>query len=637
MALANETATANLMADLALLVGPGDVITLSGDLGAGKTAAARAMIRYLANDSALEVPSPTFTLAQSYDLPFPIVHADLYRINDSSELEEIGLSPLPEGTLALIEWPERAPDALPEDRIDIAFSHRPALGSTARAAEITGYGKAAAQVARLEGLRKFLGDAGFLDAARERMPGDASTRSYARLIRDDGTSILMNSPRRPDGPAIYDGKSYSAAVHLAEDVRPFVAIDNGLRAHGFSAPAIRHADLDSGFLITEDFGSAGVIEGDPPQPIVERYEAATDMLAELHRKALPETAPLEPQGSYQIPVYDIDAWLVEIGLMLEWYLPDRGAEVSQQRRDEFVTMWRTLLEKPAAAPRTWVMRDFHSPNIIWLGERTGILRVGIIDFQDAVLGPAAYDLVSLLQDARLDVPEQLELTLLTRYIKARRAADGQFDPAGFAELYAIMSAQRNTRLLGTFARLNRRDGKPQYLRHQPRIWTYLNRSLAHPALAAFREWYAANVPPPVALIYLLLATPHLIWNRPCRAGVAQPVFEMGTTAMAAAERRKGDRVVFERGFAAHMMGIDGTWRRDCVMEDVSETGAKLTVEGSVEGLHLKEFFLLLSSTGLAYRRCELAWVNGDQIGVNFLKQGDKKKKAAKRGAEDAEV
>ena len=109
---------------------------------------------------------------------------------------------------------------------------------------------------------------------------------------------------------------------------------------------------------------------------------------------------------------------------------------------------------------------------------------------------------------------------------------------------------------------------------------------------------------------------------------------IGKTAMAGAERRRGDRVVFERGFAAHMMGIDGTWRRDCVMEDVSETGAKLTVEGSVEGLHLKEFFLLLSSTGLAYRRCELAWVNGDQIGVNFLRQGDKKKKA-KRGTEDA--
>src|SRR5712664_4675757 len=157
VALADEAATARLMADLALLIGPGDAITLSGDLGAGKTAAARAMIRYLAGDDGLEVPSPTFTLAQVYDLPpFPLVHADLYRVNDPAELEEIGLSPLPEGTVALIEWPERAGGALPQDRIDIALSHRPVLGSTARAAEITGYGKAAAQVARLRALREFL-------------------------------------------------------------------------------------------------------------------------------------------------------------------------------------------------------------------------------------------------------------------------------------------------------------------------------------------------------------------------------------------------------------------------------------------------------------------------------------------------
>ena len=498
LALVNETATAHLMADLALLIGPGDVITLSGDLGAGKTAAARAMIRYLADDDELEVPSPTFTLAQTYDLPsFPLVHADLYRINDASELEEIGLAPLPEGNVALVEWPERAPDALPADRIDIALSHRPAAGSTARAAEITGYGKSAATVERLRALRAFLEGAGFGEAKRQHMAGDASIRSYARLIRDDGTFILMNSPKRPDGPAVYDGKSYSAAVHLAEDVRPFVAIDNGLRAQSLSAPAIHHADLDAGFLITEDFGTEGVIEGDPPAPIAERYEAATDMLAALHRQLLPHTLPLAPHVSYAIPPFDTEAMLVEIGLMVEWYLPDRGAELSDQRRAQFVGMWRELLDKTlAAAAKTWVMRDFHSPNIIWLGGREGIKRIGILDFQDAVLGPGAYDLVSLLQDARIDVPEQLELTLLSRYIKARRADDGNFDAAGFAGLYAIMSAQRNTRLLGTFARLNRRDGKPQYLRHQPRIWTYLNRSLAHPTLAEFRRWYAANVPPP---------------------------------------------------------------------------------------------------------------------------------------------
>ncbi|HEX2363755.1 MAG TPA: tRNA (adenosine(37)-N6)-threonylcarbamoyltransferase complex ATPase subunit type 1 TsaE [Bradyrhizobium sp.] len=492
VALADEAATAQLMADLALLTVPGDVVTLSGDLGAGKTAAARAMIRYLADDDALEVPSPTFTLAQSYDLPsFPLLHADLYRIGDASELEEIGLSPLPEGTVALIEWPERAGNELPPDRIDIAFDHRPTLGSTARAAEITGYGSGTALVERLKLLRQFLHTSGFIDAGRKRMAGDASTRSYARLIQDDRTFILMNSPKRPDG-----GKLYAAAVHLAEDVKPFFAIDRGLRERGFSAPEIHHSDIEAGFLITEDFGSAPVVEGDPPAPILDRYEAATDVLAALHREPLPEVLPLVPPADYPIPVFDIDAWMVEVGLMLEWYMPDRGVTPGEALRSEFATMWREILQKPAAAARTWVIRDYHSPNLIWLGDREGIARVGIIDFQDAVLGPAAYDVVSLLQDARIDVPEATELALFSRYIKARRAADTTFDAADFAALYAILSAQRNTRLLGTFARLNRRDGKPQYLKHQPRIWAYLNRSLAHPALASLRAWYAANVPPP---------------------------------------------------------------------------------------------------------------------------------------------
>src|SRR5579883_1315573 len=183
--LPNEAATAHLMADLALLVGAGDVITLTGDLGAGKTTAARAMIRYLADDEELEVPSPTFTLVQAYDLPsFPLLHADLYRISDASELEEIGLSPFPDGTVVLIEWPERAGNALPSDRIDIAFSQSSELGADARTAEIAGHGKAATQIERLKTLRQFLEHAGFAEARRRRMAGDASIRSYARLNKD---------------------------------------------------------------------------------------------------------------------------------------------------------------------------------------------------------------------------------------------------------------------------------------------------------------------------------------------------------------------------------------------------------------------------------------------------------------------
>ena len=188
----------------------------------------------------------------------------------------------------------------------------------------------------------------------------------------------MNSPRRPDGPAIYDGKSYSAAVHLAEDVKPFVAIANGLRERGFSAPAIHHADLDAGFLITEDFGSAGFIEGDPP---------ATDRGALSGRDrhaggAASRTIARNPAAGaadhLRHPVFDTDALLVEAGLMLEWYLPDRGVEPTNNLRAEFVMMWRDLLEKAAAQTpaRTWVLRDFHSPNLIWLGERPGYRQSG---------------------------------------------------------------------------------------------------------------------------------------------------------------------------------------------------------------------------------------------------------------------
>lgn len=257
-----------------------------------------------------------------------------------------------------------------------------------------------------------------------------------------------------------------------------------------------NADLDAGFLITEDFGTASFVDGTPPAPMPERYHAAADLLAKLHHDTLPETLPLAPQLDYAIPAFDTDAMLIEIGLMLEWYLPDRDVQLGAPLRAAFVAMWRELLARPVLARRTWMLRDYHSPNLIWLDDHEDIARVGVIDFQDTVLGPPAYDLVSLAQDARIDVPDTLEIALLSRYAKARREADPAFDAAAFVESYAIMSAQRNTRLLGTFARLNRRDGKPQYLKHQPRIWTYLNRSLAHPALADLGAWYEAHVPPP---------------------------------------------------------------------------------------------------------------------------------------------
>ena len=495
VALPNEQATRRLVIDVAAALEPGDLITLSGDLGAGKTMFARTLIRFLAGDEGISVPSPTFTLQQTYELaPFPVVHGDLYRLSGPAELAELGFDDLPQESVVLLEWPDRAAGFLPANRLDIALTLAPQEGPEFRNARVTGYGTFAARIERFNIVRKFLDQAGFSGAERRRIQGDASTRSYERLTVGERRAILMISPRRPDGPPVRGGRPYSAIAHLAEDTKPFVAIANGLRERGFSAPEIYHADFEQGFLVIEDLGSEGIVKGDPPAPIEERYAAAVDVLVDLHGRFLPDAFEISPGVEYHIPRYDMEAFLIEAELLLDWYLPHLSADVSDAAREAFVALWREALEPAMAADPTLVLRDFHSPNLLWLPEREGVERVGLLDFQDALMGPPAYDLASLLQDARVDVPEMVEIAQLGRYARARHQADPNFDAAAFVKTYAALATQRATKILGIFARLHRRDGKPQYLRHMPRVWGYLQRSLEHPALASLKAWYGANVP-----------------------------------------------------------------------------------------------------------------------------------------------
>jgi N-acetylmuramate 1-kinase len=495
--LPNEQATARFAADIACALEPGDLVTLSGDLGAGKTTFARALIRYLAGDDAVEVPSPSFTLLQTYELPrFPLTHADLFRLAGAAELSELGFDDLPENAVVLMEWADRAAGLLPADRLDITFTLNPAQGLEARDVRYTGYGAFAARAARIGRVRAFIDGSGFADAERRRLQGDASTRIFERLTHKDQTMILMNAPPHPDGPPVRDGKPYSAIAHLAESTVPYVAMAAGLRERNLSAPVILHADTAQGFVIMEDLGDERIVAGDPPVPIEARYEAALDALLSLHRRRLPPAMAVEPQLEYRLPRYDMAAFLIEAELLLDWYLVRAKAPAGDAARAAFVALWREALAPAVEAPATWVLRDYHSPNLLWLGDRFDIARIGVLDFQDAMIGPPAYDVASLLQDARVDVPEAMEVALLSRYVRARQALDEGFEAASFAQLYATLAAQRATKILGIFARLDRRDGKPQYLRHIPRLWRYLQRSLAHPALAALQEWYAANVPPP---------------------------------------------------------------------------------------------------------------------------------------------
>lgn len=492
--LENEDAIAGLAADVAALVGPGDLVTLSGGLGAGKTAFARALIRLLSGNPDIEAPSPAFTLMQIYEgLDFPIVHADFYRIEKPRDLLELGFEEACEGALVLVEWAERA-GALDANRLDIELKVDPDKGPSYRAVTLTGAGSFAARLARAKAIHEILGRSGWSGAERIFMQGDASTRSYERLVKAGGASaILMISPPRPDGPPIRYGKSYSSIAKLAEDIRPFIAVDKGLRAHGLSAPEIFAFDLAAGLAIIEDLGSeaftseTGIIE--------DRYAAALAALAHLHRANLSDTLPIDDEEPYRIPVYDVDALSIETELLLDWYVPYIAcAQLASGAKARFINLWRQAVQSVLAVRPTWTLRDYHSPNLIWLTGREDIARVGIIDFQDCVLGHAAYDVVSLLQDARVDVPQEVELKLLAHYARRRRDEDPSFDVEGFVRAYAILGAQRATKILGIFARLDERDQKPQYLVHLPRVENYLAKNLDHPALAELKLWYEENLP-----------------------------------------------------------------------------------------------------------------------------------------------
>lgn len=480
--LADETATNRLGEDIAMILAPGDVLALHGDLGMGKSTLARAIIRALANDLSLEVPSPTFTLVQAYATRVPVQHFDLYRLGSPDELDELGFSEAIREGAAIIEWPERAEDALPRDAVHVRLDEE----GEGRRITISAPDAFIAKLSRSLAIRSFLDKAGYASARRAFLVGDASARAYESIIEDGrDTIILMNAPKRPDGPPIRDGLPYSRIAHLAETVTPFVAIAKALRDEGFAAPQIPAADLDQGLLLVEHLGTQGVLDAEG-KPVPERYIAAAELLAEMHKRSWPQKIEVADGLVHEIPPYDRRAMGIETELVTDWYLPHvAGRQTSEAERQEFAEAWSAAFDIVANAEKSLVLRDYHSPNLIWRADRNGHDRIGLIDFQDAVIGPSAYDVASLAQDARVTISPELEAEIVEAYCEAR----GDFDRAGFEAAYAIMAAQRNSKILGIFVRLNLRDGKPGYMKHLPRIRDYVSRSISHPALASVRAFY----------------------------------------------------------------------------------------------------------------------------------------------------
>lgn len=490
--LPDDAATAAFGEDLALVVRPGDCIALSGDLGAGKTALSRALIRALADEPELEVPSPTFTLVQTYETRIPVSHFDLYRLGDESELEELGLSEALERGIALIEWPDRAGALLPREtiRIDIRHEGEGRRLTVERASE-----RFSDRLTRVIAIRRFLDSRGYGKAERRFLTGDSSFRAYERIRTADGRKfVLMDSPARSNGPPIRDGKPYSQLVHLAENVRPFIAVGRYLRKLGLSAPEIYEIDTDQGILLIEDLGSEGVLD-ENGKPIPERYEEAVRCLADFHRHPVPERLPIIDDTWHVVPRFERETLKFECEVLLDWHIEwRRGRPATEAERAEYLEIWDHLIDQLEDVEKQLVLRDYHSPNLLWLADRQGFDRIGIIDFQDAIIGPSAYDVVSITQDARVTVDRPLKERLLEIYV-AERERQGGFDREKFLRAHAIMSAQRACRLNGLWVRLMKRDSLPDYMRHMPRTLWHLNMAFEHPVNAPLRDWFKkAGIP-----------------------------------------------------------------------------------------------------------------------------------------------
>ncbi|GAA5104483.1 tRNA (adenosine(37)-N6)-threonylcarbamoyltransferase complex ATPase subunit type 1 TsaE [Bartonella jaculi] len=477
--LENEEATKLFAQDLALALKSGDLVTLQGDLGTGKSTLARTIIQTLANDNTLDVPSPTFTLAQSYQLPqFEIIHADLYRLSMAEEIDELGLLEAREQGILLIEWPEKSADLLGPVTFALTLQYE----NHGRHVTLTSAEYSTERLQRSFAIRTFLTTHGRGHVHRRFLAGDASARTYELL--DDGhcQEVLM------DAQTMETDLSYATTAQLAKDIRQFVGINQLILDNGFSAPHIFIKDFEKGLLILEDFGHEGLLDQNG-NPLEERYIACSKLLATFHQKSWPS----EKQFAtflLQIPSYDCQVLQAELSLLLDWYLPFKTQKtLDQKQREDFFTCWKPYLDSLTQGESTFVMRDYHSPNILWRAHEKGSARIGLIDFQDGLTGPTAYDLVSLAQDARLLIPPTLEAKILDAYCNARHQASRPFDENELRKLYAFAGAQRVSKILGIFVRLHQRNGKSSYLKHLPHLQDYLARNLSHPTLAPLKSFY----------------------------------------------------------------------------------------------------------------------------------------------------
>jgi aminoglycoside/choline kinase family phosphotransferase len=331
------------------------------------------------------------------------------------------------------------------------------------------------------------------------MPGDASTRRYVRLARGGRKAMLMDQPQGAETPTAPSDATaeqrralgYNAVARLAgADCARFIAAANYLRKRGLTAPEIIAADTKQGFVIIEDLGDSLYADVIDDANEAELYRAAAEVLAQLHAERAPAVLPPDKD----LHAYDETALGAEVDLLTDWFMPVAlGRAAATDEIAEHRALWRKAFADLKQDP-VFVHRDYHAQNLMWLPGRRNLARVGLIDFQDAVSGSKAYDLISLIEDARRDVPAAIAEETTKHYLATMQAQGTPLEESAYRGQMAVMAAQRNAKIAGIFARLYKRDGKPRYLSYLPRVWDYLNKDLEHPALGELKAWYDRTIP-----------------------------------------------------------------------------------------------------------------------------------------------
>ncbi len=484
--LSSEAETAKIAQMVAAIISPGNLITLSGELGAGKTSFAREFIRSYLNEPELVVPSPTYLLAVEHGSGSGSVvcHVDLYRISHSDEVDELGIDDALDRGIVIVEWPQQGADNLPVPDLELTIE---ITGEQSRDITIAGGEMLLEKIVRSQVITDFLDRNLRNEYRRSPLGADASSRNYEIIEADGRVCLLMDAPETGTGQVIAGGKTYSQIAHLALAVHPFVAIANLLRDMGFRAPEIYACDLAGGLVLLEHMGEGKITDG-KHHPIGERYIESGKLLAQMHVKDwADDISPKVDVPAYRLPRYGVGAMKIEVQLLVDWYLPLMG-EVKDDDLRKFSDIWDAYSTRAQGFEKSIVLRDYHSPNIIWSQDEHFANRIGLIDFQDAVIGPSCYDLVSLAQDARVNVTHELERQIVESYIHERKTHDAHFDVERFEMEYALMGAQRASKILGIFVRLDKRDDKPQYRKLIPQVLNYLRRNLQHSSLSDYKTW-----------------------------------------------------------------------------------------------------------------------------------------------------